>query len=459
MSANDMSASTMSNSGISTSVRGFVGILFTAIGLSFLVTTGVLIWEFWDARWPELASFYSHLFLFFPTFGIVTLFAFYTPACVFTDMYMRHVPYGVVRYGLGMVVVVAASLWGAYALTSATERSIFEVRPEILLADREQPGGCLERGMCERLPILDAVDNMRRVSQTRVGLSDLVRNCRPDALKDALPNAIPERRYCFASTPLPAEFSQLRPEQRTTDAQCCLAQARFTQAVKDLHDRDGRSLTARVHTALLPFKLFFAQVLFVISIMLAVRRKSMEKHYLRYLPGIERGVLVGAVAMVVFPVMSHAFLQSAALLYHGGGPSGGYRSIAPGFSFMLGAWGLLLLFFFYGRQNEKVQNLARIGGMIGSAVAVVKYDQIVDLSVRGFGSGAGFTNMIGLCIAALAALVLISTWTNREFDAATRAETGSSPGADVSELPEPDSSGTHGSVPAIGKPPTSDADR
>lgn len=444
---------------MSASVRGFVGIIFTAIGLSFLVTTGVLIWEFWDARWPELASFYSHLFLFFPTFGIVTLFAFYTPACVFTDMYMRHVPFGVVRYGLGLSFVVAISLWGAHALTGAGERSIFEVRPDILLADREQPRGCLERGLCERLPILDAVDNMRRVSQARIGLSDLVRNCRPDVLKDAVPNVVPARRFCFASTPLPAELSQLRPEQRSTDAECCLAQARFTQAVKELHDRDGRSLTARVHTALLPFKLFFAQVLFVISIMLAVRRKSMEKHYARYLPGIERGVLVGAVAMVVFPIMSHAFLQSAALLYHGGGPSGGYRSIAPGFSFMLGAWGLLLLFFFYGRQNEKVQNLARIGGMIGSAVAVVKYDQIVDLSVRGFGSGAGFANMIGLCVAALATLVLIGTWTNREFDAATRTDAARGPGSDAPVANEAESNGTRASVPAVGKPPTSGADR
>jgi hypothetical protein len=374
-------------------------------------------------------------------------------------MYMRHVPYGVWRYGLGLSVIVGISLWGAQQLTSGKERSIFEVRPDILLADREVPGGCGARGMCERLPILDAVENMRRVSQTRIGLSDLVRNCRPDALKEDVPNAKPARRYCFASTPLPADFSQLRPEQRTTDAECCRAQEQFTQAVKELHDRDGRSLTARVHTSLLPFKLFFAQVLFIISIMLAVRRKSMERHYARYLPGIERGVLVGAVAMVVFPIMSHAFLQSAALLYHGSGPSGGYRSIAPGFSFMLGAWGLLLLFFFYGRQNEKVQNLARIGGMIGSAVAVVKYDQIIDLSVRGFGSGAGLENIILLGAAAFSALVLFAMWTNREFDKAARAAGGDQDAAAVAGLEDGSPRRPGGSVPSAGSPPTSGADR
>ena len=109
-----------------------------------------------------------------------------------------------------------------------------------------------------------------------------------------------------------------------------------------------------MHTALLPFKIFFALVLFVDQRMLAVRRAGDgERTTARYLSGIERGVLIGAVAMVVYPIMSHAFLQSAALLYFGGGPSGGYRSIAPAFSFALGAWGLLLLFFFYGRQNEQ----------------------------------------------------------------------------------------------------------
>ena len=118
--------------------------------------------------------------------------------------------------------------------------------------------------------------------------------------------------------------------------------------------------------------------------------------------------------MIVFPVMSHAFLQSAALLYFGGGPTGGYRSTAPFFSFLLGAWGLLLLFFFYGRQNERMQNLARVGGMIGSAVAVVKYDAIIDVFVRLFGTGAGLLNVTLLCIAAFAAVLLILTWSNHD---------------------------------------------
>lgn len=400
-------------------VRTFIGCVFVAVGLSFLTTTAVLIWEFWNADWLTIASFYSHLFFFFPTFGIVTLLAFYTPACVFTDMYLRYIPLGMHRFSIGLIAVIGLSIVGANMMTGADERSVFEIEPNLLRADRGDPAGCSAGGACTRLPILEAVQNVRRVSQGRIGLSDLARNCRPDTLKDAVTTLVPAKRYCFASTPLPHEISQVTEGQRVSDLECCAAQRRFTEAVNTLHAQPGaRSITARVHTALLPFKIFFALVLFIISIMLAVRRIRMEKYYSQYMRGIERGVLIGAVAMVVYPIMSHAFLQSAALLYFGGGPSGGYRAMAPVFSFLLGAWGLLLLFFFYGRQNERMQNLARMGGMIGSAVAVVKYEQIIDVFVRGFGSGADVLNITLLCIAAFAAVLLILTWTTKEHDRA-----------------------------------------
>lgn len=402
-------------------VRLFVGSVFVLMGLSFLATTGVLIWEYWRADWLALASFYSHLFLFFPTFGIVTLLAFYTPACVLTDMYWRQGPdaikAGIWRYLTGFAVLVAASFWIAGGMQSAGERSIFEVEPDQLRLDRGFPEDCAGRGDCQRLPILQAVENVRQVSQSRIGLSDLARNCRPDGLKDPVPAIAPAKRYCFASTPLPTNFNSAGDVLRITDVECCRSQRLFTEAVADLHRRPGgASLTGQAHTWLLPFKIFFALVLVVISLLLAFRRVRMEQHYGEYLSGIERGVLIGAAAMIVYPIMSHAFLQSAALVYFGGGPSGGYRSIAPLFSFALGLWGLILLFYFYRRQEESVQNLARMGGIIGSGIAVVKYDQIIDFCVRLFGSGASQLNVALLCIAALAAALLLLTWMSQEED-------------------------------------------
>ena len=124
-------------------VRLFVGCVFAIVGFTFLLTTGVLIWEYWRADWLALASFYSHLFLFFPTFGIVTLLAFYTPACVLTDMYWHRGPgaikAGVWRYLTGFAVLVVASVWIAGLMQGAGERSIFEIEPDLLRLDKGFP--------------------------------------------------------------------------------------------------------------------------------------------------------------------------------------------------------------------------------------------------------------------------------------------------------------------------------
>ena len=73
-----------------------------------------------------------------------------------------------------------------------------------------------------------------------------------------------------------------------------------------------------------------------------------------------------------------------------------------------------MLFYFYRRQEESVQNLARIGGIVGSAIAVVKYDQIIDFCVRLFGSGASHLNIALLCLAALATAMLLLSIESRQ---------------------------------------------
>ena len=396
-------------------VRAFILFVFTAVALSFLATTGVLIWEFWRADWLSIASFYSHLFIFFPTFGIVTLIAFYTPACVFLDMYLKHVRFGPAAFTAGLVLAMGLSYLASVQLMGSQERSIFEVRPEALVADVGEPARCVATGTCERLPVLTAVDNVRRISQSRLGLADLARNCKPDTLLDQ--GTQQRKRYCFASVPLPADLADITEQHRKTDQECCMAQQRFTVAVKAMHDAPGgRSLTSMAHAWLLPFKIFFAVILLVISVLLAWRHKKITEFYPHYMPGIERGVLIGAAAMVIYPIMSHAFLQSAALLYYGAGPSGGFRSTAPLISFAFGVWGLLLLFFFYSRRDKEMQSLARIGGVVGSAVAVVKYDQIIDVFVRMFGTGAGLMNLGLLGVAALGALYFLVKETSREHE-------------------------------------------
>jgi hypothetical protein len=392
-------------------VRVFITLLFSVIAVSFLATTTALVLEFSDLGWLSLAAFYSHLFLFFPTFGIVTLLAFYTPACVFTHMYWTRLKFGKLRFLLGFIVVASLSFGISQLFLASPERSIWEVRPELLAADRGEPSGCADSGTCVRMPVLTAVENVRKVSQSRTGLAELSRNCSKDPLiLSSPPNQPEQKRFCFASTPLRAPFVL------STDEECCQAQRAFVAAVNNMAGAPtDRSMAGLMHMALLPLKVFFLLMMLAISILLAVRRSAVEKYYGHQLRGIERGVLIGAAAMIIYPIMSHAFLHSAALLY-GTESAGGYRAMAPMVSFAFGLWGLLLLFFFYRRRDKELQALARMGGIAGGAVAVAKYDQIIDWFVRIFGSGASYATIGALGLAVIGALVLLYFRTSRDMD-------------------------------------------
>ena len=360
--------------------RLFIIFVFGVIGISFWAVTATLFYEFRSAEWFTIATFYSHLFIFFPIFGTVALFAFYWPSVVFLDMYWRHIPGGKYRFIIGFFVVAALSWFVAQGLLAGQIRSLFEIPPVSLLADQGEPANCDgTAGPCVRLPILAGLKNVRRMSQRRIGLTDLVRNCAPDPLIETLEDKQP-RRYCFVST------APLATPILTSDSDCCRAQRSFMSMANSTANAN-RSMTSLVHSWTLPLKVFFLLTLLIIGILLALRRERMEDNYAEHMGEIEKGVLIGAAAMLFFPVMNHAFLQSAAMLDVAGG-SNSYRSPAPFFSFTFGAWALILVFFFYRRRDKEVEFLGRIGGVIASAIAILKYDIIISYFVRYAGSGA-----------------------------------------------------------------------
>ncbi len=388
-------------------VRVFIGVVFGLIGLSFLAVTGALIYEYRVVEWFPIATFYSHLFIFFPIFGIVAICAFYFPAVVFLDMYWRHVPGGKIRFMIGAAFVAALS-WGiSHVMLQGTQRSLFEVPVERLLADVGDPPNCNGGTTpCLRLPGLTGLKNVRRMSQRRVGLSDLVRNCNPDPLIEAIPERQP-KRYCFVSTA--ATSSPIL----TTDAECCQAQRAYMAATNE-DSQQTRSLTGYIQGWTLGLKVFFLLTLVAISAMLALRRRRLEQHYREHMGAIEKGVLIGAVAMLFFPVMNHAFLQSAAMLDVAGG-SNNYRGPAPFISFIFGAWALTLLFFFYRRRDKQMEFLGRIGGVVASGIAILKYDLIISYFVRYAGSGASPTDIWVLAAIAAALLLMLAMKTDEEF--------------------------------------------
>ncbi len=389
---------------MSAGARVFVIANFIVLALSFVATIGVLAFEFTQAgvEWSALAAYYSHLFIFFPTFGILALIAFYVPALILVDLYWTHVPNGKFRFSLGYVAAILLSLMIGNVLAGGTGglKSMFEIKPEVLQSDTGMPAGCSAEGSataCSRAPVLEALSSVRYHASKRTGMSSFVRACQADPLFGDQPERKLER-YCFAS-------------QQLADADtCCKAQTAFADAVSELHEvEENRSITGLAHRLLLPFKVFFLLVVFMIALLLVIRHRTMEREYTPYLPKVQRGLIIGAFAMLVWPLMNQAFLQSSGLLY-GTGYESTYRDVSP---WILGAflvWVLLIVFFFfrsYDRADKDMENLGRIGGIVGSVVAAANYQTIIDYAVRFAGSGATFWSLGGLFLVIVAALVYV----------------------------------------------------
>ncbi|MEZ5730625.1 MAG: hypothetical protein R3E48_23225 [Burkholderiaceae bacterium] len=94
------------------------------------------MWEFRHLKWLALLTMDSHLFVFFPTLGIVALFAFYLPACAFVDLYWFRMGRSGPWHSSGLVVVGVAS-WGICQLLLDTPvRPILGHRASALEADQ-----------------------------------------------------------------------------------------------------------------------------------------------------------------------------------------------------------------------------------------------------------------------------------------------------------------------------------
>jgi hypothetical protein len=399
----------------------FVATTYTIIGLSFLLTTGVLAWEFWNNEWFALATFHSHLFLFFPIFGTAGLVAFYLPSVVFVDMYWRHTRLGRSRFIFGTIIVALLAVGVAQGLIAAPgnwigkiwspdrarhQSFIWEIDPSVLDRDQGDPPGCtgLAAHPCKRMPALAALKSLRWVSKqpqllTRP-LRRLARDCSPDTLIE--PKSEPAR-LCLASS---AFFIPPPPRDQlvlTQDSSCCEAQRSLLHQI-DFLEGERQSLTRRVHEAVLPLKTFFLLVLLVISVLLALRYKSVVRHYSHIILKLEVAVLAGVVATVPFPFMGQAYELASDLLI--GPPKGtDYRNAAPYFSAAFGIWALMILLFFYRHRDKQAELLGRMGGGAVVGVVALNYDRIVSVFVRYAGVGADRWSVMAMILVAAGAVV------------------------------------------------------
>lgn len=371
----------------------FVAFVFTILSVSFIVTTVVYIREFRPViqdEWQALGLLYSHLFLFFPTMGIIALIAFYIPACVFVDLYWRHIkPAGPFRFMAGAFTLSLMSFLISQLLLKGDVPAIWQIKPEVLKQDQGVSTTCtldklnFKDSPCHRIPIMQSVSKLNEESGNRFGLSRFTRECHIDELFPE-PEARKKRIHCF-------------PNGELSNADtCCLSQKAFSDSLEDYYkDTRNHSQTGQIHALLLPLKVFFLLVLLTIGFMLAYWRHLINEHYEEELWWTERGILVGALVMIVWPASNHAFVHSSELLY-GQYIDSIFIYLAPAFSLIFGIWALMLMFFFYRHMEKNLDAAIKIIGFMISIVAFLKYDIIIDWATRIAGSGASMWTLGGL---------------------------------------------------------------
>jgi hypothetical protein len=387
-----------------TLARVIVAVAYVCLGLSFLASTGLLIREFQGSDWQAMVLAHSHLFFFFPVFGILALSAFYVPSVVFADLYCRHLRFGKVRFLIGLIALAAIS-WAVAQWLDKPPHALWEVSPQALLADTGDPPDCggASATACLRAPMLGALARLRTEGQGRVGLSKFARNCKIDRMLEP-PDEMTKARHCFAADAL------LDTET------CCKAQRRFADAVARLAaDPARRSLSAVYDRVFMPLKIFFVLLVIAIGLLLSSSRNRIERLYAEHIPAVERGVIIGAFAMLVWPGMDYGYQQTANVLF---GREGGLQLRL---SLVIAPWALLLLFYFLRRLGKQGETIGQIAGVVTAGVAVLRYEELNDWAVHLLGVGAQEWVVIGfLAVALVGFVVLLWPWRSHFLSAPAR---------------------------------------
>ena len=354
-----------------TGARIIVAVAFTVFAASFLLSTGLLIGEFRDLDWAALLFAHSHQFVFFPIFGVLALVAFYVPAVVFTDLYWRHLRLGKVRFVAGLIVVGAATIL-IYRWLDTTPRSLWEVAPGVLAADAGEPRDCARAGGgCARAPLLATLAALRDASTTRIGLTQFARSCAVDH-KLEVPEEMDKERFCFPAL------------ARLKGAPCCAAQRRFSDEVARLQADPGqRSLAGTYDVMFLPLKIAFVLLVVTMGPLLASWRNRIDLHYRALVPTIERGMIVGGLAMLFWPAMDYGYQETSDALFGRTNAGSQFR-----LSLVIAPWALLLMFYFLRRLGKQGETIGRVAGVVTAGIAVLRYEELNDWAVRLFGIGA-----------------------------------------------------------------------
>lgn len=377
----------------------FVGIVFVLLGLSFIASTLSIVYEFSEIGAATTLIFaHSHLFLFFPTLGISALMAFYFPAVVFTDVYWRErTKFGRHRFVFGFVAWIALSLALTHWFSIGDLRATWEVSPSVLASEKEQAATCRSTESCRKVSLLGSLEALRASATNRSTIAEFGRTCVPDPLVE-LPEIARSLRHCYAADDIVGA-----PNAKLDAVNCCKAQRDLRQHLRTTwEDPRNRSIAARLDVILFAPKVAFILVIMLIGVLLMFWRGKLHEHYPRDLQAIDRCVMIGALVMLFWPLMDYAYQQTTDVLY-----GREYRDFKMRMSLVLAPWAVFLLLYFSDPFGRGLENLARIVTLLGSIVALVRYQDIFELSVRFFGIGAANYHFVVLIVAAALMLVAV----------------------------------------------------
>jgi hypothetical protein len=353
----------------------FVATIFTGLAAGFVLSTWLLFTEFRDHAPLTLALMHSHLFIFFPTFGVLALCAFFLPAAVFTHLYWYKLPYGRVRFLFGFAVAIGLSVWVTTSMLGewVMPRAVWEMAPKAWDTDRSEtvrPCGPGSTSSCTRAAILPVVQSLRSKAQSTSSLSKFGRSCAYDKLLE-VPEAYTRQRWCFPADGL------------ANTETCCAVQAAFAKVVaQGFYTDQTRSTLARADQLLQPLKIFFILVVLVIAIMLVIWQHHVEVYYPDLTGRLEHHIFIGAVAMLIWPIMDYAYLDVTNALF------GRMTSdLQPRLSLVVAPWSMLLLFYYLKRFARRVEVIGQIVGVGGGLLAVIARDELKDWAVRLVGIG------------------------------------------------------------------------
>jgi len=304
-------------------------------------------------------------------------------------------------------LAIAALSSGVFWWLDTKPRHVWEVSPAALATDKGETVRCAGDGqICRRVPITDALANLELDGQDRLGLWPFGRNCSVDPLLE-LPNDMQRLRWCFPAKAMLGGVA------------CCQVQARFAKVIASMQaDPSTRSLSGKLDAYFLPFKIFFVLIVVLIGGLLAVWRSKLDEHYQALIPSIERGIIVGAMAMVAWALMDYGYQEVADALF------GRWTEGLPiRLSLVVGPWTLLLLFYFLRHLEKYSAVIGQISGAVIAAVYVLRYESVNDWSVLLLGIGAS-----PLSIALLAAMsfagVLWIIWPRSSKEATEQLSVG-----------------------------------